>query len=38
MVGTQAADDPVYFEANLVNLGQFYPYGYSDPLPIRFGP
>ena len=38
VVGTQVADDPVYFEANLVNLGQFYPYGYSDPLPIRFGP
>jgi hypothetical protein len=36
--GTQPGDDSVYFEANLVNLGQFYPYGYSDPLPIRFGP
>ncbi len=35
--GTQAGNDPVYFEANLVNLAQFYPYGYSDILPIRFG-
>jgi len=37
VLGTQAGNDPVYFEANLVNLNQFYPYGYSDLLPIRFG-
>jgi hypothetical protein len=35
--GTQASNDPVYFEANLVNDKQFYPYGYSQILPIRFG-
>lgn len=35
--GTQASVNPVYFEANLVNNGQFYPYGYSEILPIRFG-
>ena len=27
----------IYFEANLVNADQFYPYGYSEILPIRFG-
>lgn len=32
----QSSLTPVYFEANLVNSGQFYPYGYSDILPIRF--
>jgi len=26
----------VYFEANLVNDQHYYPYGYSDILPIRF--
>jgi hypothetical protein len=35
--GTQATANPVYFEANLVNQSQFYPYGYSEILPIRFG-
>jgi len=35
--GTQASTDPVYFEANLVNARQYYPYGYSEILPIRFG-
>jgi len=35
--GTQTSADPVYFEANLVNGQQFYPYGYSAILPIRFG-
>ncbi len=35
--GTQSSADPVYFEANLVNSHQFYPYGYSDILPVRFG-
>lgn len=36
--GTTATSDPVYFEANIVNLTSFYPYGYSQILPIRFGP
>ncbi|HLN18253.1 MAG TPA: hypothetical protein VK277_16050 [Acidimicrobiales bacterium] len=35
--GTQATTDPVYFEANLVNASQYYPYGYSEIVPIRFG-
>jgi hypothetical protein len=35
--GTEASLNPVYFEANLVNDTQFYPYGYSEILPIRFG-
>ncbi len=35
--GTQASTDPVYFEANLVNQRLFYPYGYSEIVPIRFG-
>ncbi|SRR5579875_9369 len=35
--GTQASTDPVYFEANLVNARQFYPFGYSEIVPIRFG-
>ena len=35
--GTQASADPVYFEANLVNQHLFYPYGYSEIVPIRFG-
>ena len=35
--GTQISNDPVYFEANLVSANQFYPYGYSEILPIRFG-
>jgi uncharacterized membrane protein len=35
--GTQASADPVYFEANLVNQRLFYPYGYSEIVPIRFG-
>jgi len=36
IVGTQATPDPVSFEANLVNPTQFYPYGYSEILPIQF--
>jgi hypothetical protein len=36
IVGTQATGNPVYFEANLVNNQQFFPYGYSEILPIRF--
>jgi len=28
--------DPVYFEANLVSPTQFYPYGYSPILAVRF--
>ena len=35
--GTRVTADPVYFEANLVNSSQFYPYGYSEIVPIRFG-
>ena len=31
-----ANTDPVYFEANLVRPEQFYPYGYSPILAIRF--
>jgi hypothetical protein len=34
--GTNAPSDPVYFEANLVNSTQFFPYGYSEILSIRF--
>ena len=29
--------DPVFFEANLVNNESFYPYGYSQIVPVRFG-
>ncbi len=36
--GTGASNNPIYFEANIVNLVSFYPYGYSEILPIRFGP
>jgi hypothetical protein len=36
IVGTQADVNPVYFEANLVQAKEFYPYGYSEILPIRF--
>ena len=36
IVGTQAGANPVYFEANLVSARNYYPYGYSDILPIRF--
>lgn len=34
--GTNAPSNPVYFEANLVNGTQYFPYGYSQILPIRF--
>ncbi len=34
--GTQSSSNPVYFEANLVSSTQFYPFGYSEILPIRF--
>lgn len=37
ITGTHAGTDPVYFEANLVNDQHFYPYGYSQIVPIRFG-
>ncbi len=33
---TTAPSDPVYFEANLVNDTYFYPYGYSQIVPVRF--
>jgi hypothetical protein len=36
IVGTNANANPVYFEANLVDSNRFYPYGYSEILPIRF--
>ncbi len=36
IVGTQSSPDPIYFEANLVQSSEFYPYGYSEILPIRF--
>lgn len=29
--------NPVYFEANLANNINYYPYGYSQILPVRFG-
>ena len=29
--------NPVYFEANLVDNHDYYPYGYSQILPVRFG-
>jgi len=35
--GTVASDLPVSFEANLVNQRLFYPFGYSQIVPIRFG-
>ncbi len=35
--GTQTSNDPVSFEANLVNQHLYYPYGYSEIVPIRFG-
>ena len=35
--GTQPSGDPVSFEANLVNQQRFYPYGYSQIVPVRFG-
>ena len=36
IIGTHASADPVYFEANLINSKNFYPYGYSQILPVRF--
>ncbi len=30
-------NDPVSFEANLVNSQDYYPYGYSQIVPVRFG-
>ncbi|MGC8628278.1 MAG: hypothetical protein ACP5VR_12160 [Acidimicrobiales bacterium] len=36
IVGTQVTQDPVYFEANLVSPTEYYPYGYSQILAIRF--
>ena len=30
------ANDPIYFEANLVKSGSAYPYGYSPILAVRF--
>jgi hypothetical protein len=29
-------NDPIYFEANLVQSGSAYPYGYSPILAVRF--
>ncbi len=34
--GTKINQDPVYFEANLVDPSQDYPYGFSEIVPIRF--
>ena len=31
-----AGNNPVYFEANLINPASFYPYGYSPILAVRF--
>lgn len=36
VTGTVSSENPVYFEANLVNGQSEYPYGYSDIVPIRF--
>jgi hypothetical protein len=36
ITGTQSSLTPVYFEANLVSSTQYYPYGYSEILPVRF--
>ena len=36
ITGTSGSADPTYFEANLVNGSAYYPYGYSEILPIRF--
>jgi len=33
----EGSNDPVYFEANLVNPTYSYPYGYSPILSVRFG-
>lgn len=33
---TSATPDPIYFEANLLNGADFYPYGYSQIVPVRF--
>jgi hypothetical protein len=30
------SSEPVYFEANLVKPGSYYPYGYSPILAVRF--
>jgi len=35
-VDRTAEPDPVSFEANLVSTSGFYPYGYSQIVPIRF--
>ncbi|MGC9221004.1 MAG: hypothetical protein ACP5H2_06585 [Solirubrobacteraceae bacterium] len=37
VVNVQSSSDPIYFEANLVSSRYFFPYGYSEILPIRFG-
>ena len=34
--GTRSSSTPVYFEANLVSSTEFYPFGYSEIVPIRF--
>jgi hypothetical protein len=36
IVGTQVTPDPVYFEANLVEPTEFFPYGYSQILSVQF--
>ena len=33
---TVKESDPIYFEANLEDNVNFYPYGYSQIVPIRF--
>lgn len=37
VVSPSAHRDPIYFEANLVNSQDYYPYGYSQIVPVRFG-
>ncbi len=38
IVERTAVADPISFEANLVSTSGFFPYGYSQVVPIRFGP
>jgi hypothetical protein len=35
---TKSQTDPIYFQANLLDTRGDYPYGYSELVPIRFGP
>lgn len=34
--GSVVTADPVYYEANLVNSGLYYPYGYSNIVSVKF--